>query len=199
MSKPFNPAAEKNKNAIFQSLLPLFGSASSVLEIGSGTGQHAVFFSENIPHCTWQCSETALNFDILKQGIVGCDTPNLKMPIVLDVRCDNWGLEQVDIIFSSNTAHFMPWSSFLKMLSGVFQTLKPGGFFCLYGPFHYRNKTASVGDYHLDKWLESQGQDLSIRNFEEVVTSAANNHLVYKDDFEMPANNHLLIFQKISL
>ena len=197
MSKPFNPSAEKNKLAIFQSLLPIFSSASSVLEIGSGTGQHAVFFSENTPDCIWQCSEISSNMDILQQGVIGCDSPNFKTPIVLDVSSNNWNLDQVDVVFTSNTAHFMPWASVLKMLSGVFQTLKFGGFFCLYGPFHYQNKIASEGDCHLDRWLKSQGQGLGIRSFEELIVSAANKHLVHRHDFEMPANNHLLVFQKI--
>lgn len=196
MSRPFNPSAEKNKLPIFEVLSPMLASSSSILEIGSGTGQHAVFFCESLPQCIWQPSEISSGIDVLQKGVDNSGLPNLSPPIVLDVVDESWNVDELDVVFSSNTAHFMLWSSVAKMLSGVSRTLKTAGIFCLYGPFHYEKKLVSEGNRQLDRWLGEQGQGLGIRSFEALVILAANQNLILRHDIEMPANNHLLVFQK---
>ena len=195
-SRPFNPSAEKNKLPIFEELSPMLASSSLILEIGSGTGQHAVFFCESLPKCIWQPSEISSSLDVLRKGVDGSGLPNLRSPIVLDVMDDNWHVDELDVIFSANTAHFMSWPSVFKMISGAYRTLKKDGIFCLYGPFHYEKKIVSEGNRRLDRWLGEQGKGLRIRSFEALVISAANQSLILRHDIEMPANNHLLVFQK---
>ncbi len=196
MSRPFNSSAEKNKLPIFEELSPMLASSSLILEIGSGTGQHAVFFCESLPQCIWQPSEISSSLDVLRKGVDGSGLPNLRSPIVLDVMDDNWHVDELDVIFSANTAHFMPWPSVFKMISGAYRTLKKDGIFCLYGPFHYEKKIVSEGNRRLDRWLREQGKGLRIRGFEALVILAANESLILRHDIEMPANNHLLVFQK---
>ena len=195
-SRPFNPSAEKNKLPIFEELSPMLASSSLILEIGSGTGQHAVFFCERLPQRIWQPSEISSTLDVLRKGVDGSGLPNLRSPIVLDVMDDNWHVDELDVIFSANTAHFMPWPSVFKMISGAYRTLKKDGIFCLYGPFHYEKKIVSEGNRRLDRWLREQGKGLRIRGFEALVILAANQSLILRHDIEMPANNHLLVFQK---
>ena len=195
-SRPFNPSAEKNKLPIFEELSPMLASSSLILEIGSGTGQHAVFFCERLPQCIWQPSEISSSLDVLRKGVYGSGLPDLRSPIVLDVMDDNWHVDELDVIFSANTAHFMPWPSVFKMISGAYRTLKKDGIFCLYGPFHYEKKIVSEGNRRLDRWLREQGKGLRIRGFEALVILAANQSLILRHDIEMPANNHLLVFQK---
>ena len=134
MNKPFSQACENNRSPIGAVLMRLLSTSASVLELGSGTGQHAVRFAQQLPHLHRQTSDRMENHSGINQWLDGSGLDNVGAPIALDVSRDVWPTEPFDAVFSSNTAHIMAWSEVEIMFSRVSGTLSAGGLFCLYGP-----------------------------------------------------------------
>lgn len=195
--RPFSQACENNKQPIFEHLQQVFAEVGSVLEIGSGTGQHAVFFAPRMPHLTWQPSDLAENLPGIRAWIQTGQAANLKLPIELDVTWDAWPVDRVDGIFSANSLHIMSWPSVGRLFEGVGRTLKPGGVLCLYGPFNYGGAYTSTSNAQFDQWLKQQNPDSAIRHFEDVNALASDQGLVLCSDHAMPANNRLLVWRRV--
>ncbi len=161
-----------------------------MLEIGSGTGQHAAYFAPELPHLTWQASDVAEHL------------PGIRMwglePIELDVEKE-WPRVSVDAAFSANTAHIMSWPQVERMLEGVARLLPPGGLFALYGPFHYNGRPTSESNARFDAMLRARDPASGVRNFDEVLALAQRYGLSPAEDDAMPANNRLLVFKKTGL
>lgn len=196
MNKPFSQACENNKEPILALLQRYFADLTSVLEIGSGTGQHAVFFAQQLPHLIWQCSDRHENHAGITQWITDAQLDNVKPPVDLDVSTSEWPDLEVDAAFSANTAHIMSWPVAQDMLTGVARILPAGGIFCLYGPFNYGGNFSSDSNARFDQWLKSQSPEMGIRDFESVCEIAGTRGLQFIEDNEMPANNRLLVFRK---
>jgi hypothetical protein len=195
-AKPFSPASERNRLPIIGVLRPLFSRVESVLEIGSGTGQHAVFFGAQMPHLTWQTSDLAENHPAIRMWVEEVALSNVLPPLVLDVGADQWLVEQVDAVFTANTLHIMSWSNVEKLLAGVARALHVKGLFCAYGPFSYEGRHTSESNARFDLSLRGQDPRSGIRDFAQVCELAAGNDLSLQDDHAMPANNRLLAFRK---
>lgn len=196
MDKPFIPAAENNKEAIATVLRKHFAATRRVLEIGAGTGQHAVHCAQTLPHLVWQTSDLASMIAGIERWVAEAALANLPAPQVLDVRDGPWPESGYDAVFSSNTAHFMAWSAVQAMFAGVARVLESGGSFALYGPFNYGGRYVSDGNRRLDAWLAAHHPDLAIRDFEAVAGLAASAGLELCEDCAMPANNRLLIWRR---
>ena len=194
--KPFSPASERNRIPIIDLLRPLFAKVESVLEIGSGTGQHAVFFAAQMPHLTWQTSDLAENHPAIRMWVEEAALSNVLPPLVLDVDADQWLVEQLDAVFTANTLHIMSWSSVEKLFAGVARALRAKGLFCAYGPFSYEGRHTSESNARFDLSLRGQNARSGIRDFAQVCELAARNDLTLQDDHAMPANNRLLVFRK---
>lgn len=204
-NKPFSQACENNKTPILAVLQQAFKSANLVLEIGSGTGQHAVYFSQALPHLVWQPSDRAENLPGIQlwlddlgagqTGPEGASHKNLLPPVVLDVTQENWP-QDFDAIFSANTAHIMSWEIARHMIAEVGHRLPAGGVFALYGPFNYKGEYTSASNAEFDLHLKSFNPLQGIRDFEQVEQVANNAGLTLQKDHAMPANNRLLVWEK---
>ena len=199
MDKPFSPACENNRDPILALLMPLLADKSSVLEIGSGTGQHAVWFAKNMPQLRWQTSDLQHNHAGINQWLNAYPSPNLLPPIeldMLDTVGSNWPNGGFDCIYSANTAHIMPWEAVVNMMAQVGLRLCSNGLFCLYGPMQYQGVIEPQSNRDFDASLQQQASHMGIREFHQINRLAAEAGLVLLDDHAMPANNRLLVWQK---
>ena len=195
--KPFSQACENNKAAIFNLLAPLLQSKTDLLEIGSGTGQHAVWFAPQLPHLVWQTSDLSENHPGILRWIRDCPADNLRPPIALDVAGGQWPAATFDAIYTANTAHIMAWHEVQAMFSNISSSLRSDGIFCLYGPIKYDGEFTSESNRLFDLQLRAQVPHRGIREFHAVNQLALDAALILLDDHAMPANNRLLIWQKV--
>ncbi|MCU7942336.1 MAG: DUF938 domain-containing protein [Candidatus Thiodiazotropha sp. (ex Cardiolucina cf. quadrata)] len=193
--KPYSEACDENKAPILEVLLRLYCDVQTVLEIGSGTGQHAVHFATAMPHLTWQTSDMEENHPGIRAWLREAALPNVRNPIGLDVS-RAWPAGEYDAIFSANTTHIMSWPEVELMFQGVGQVLKRGGCFALYGPFNYQGGYTSESNQRFDQWLKSRDPLSGIRDFEMLDELAASNHLIFSEDVEMPVNNRILVWYR---
>lgn len=193
--KPFAPACERNREPILHYLRSIFADVDQVLEVGSGTGQHAVFFAEHLPHLQWLPSDRAENISGIAAWREDAQLPNLKAPLVLDVD-KTWPLQTVSAIFSANTLHIMGWSQVLRFFDAIARHLADGGVLAVYGPFNYQGRYTSDSNAQFDQWLKTQSAHSAIRDFEAVNALAQEAGLVLVADHAMPANNRLLHWVK---
>jgi SAM-dependent methyltransferase len=185
--KPFAEACERNRRPILSILKRAFQDRSFVLEIGSGTGQHAAYFAAELPHLVWQASDLAENLPGIRQWV---DAPE---PIELDVEQEFPDLS-VDAVFSANTCHILSWPQVEKMFAGVAGLLPTGGVFALYGPFHRSGRPTSESNARFDAMLRSRDPASGIRDLEALNQLAERLGLLLREDNAMPANNRLLVF-----
>jgi len=195
-SKPYSEACERNRNPIVEILKRVFTQPALILEIGSGTGQHAIYFGKHLPHITWQTSDVSAHHTGIQHWLNDANLPNVLPPLELDVQFSTWPIDEVDGVFAANVAHIMAWPEVEKMLMGIAKILKPHSLFCLYGPFKYNSKFTSESNARFDQMLRDQQQHMGIRNIEEItgILSKIGLHLI--EDNAMPANNQLLVWQK---
>lgn len=195
-TKPFSQACENNKAVILAHLQRLLKDTQNVLEIGTGTGQHAVFFAQAMAHIRWQTSDRAINHAGINIWIDEQPQANLLRPIELDVSTSAWPNQQVDAIYSANTAHIMPWQAVQAMLEGVGRTLLHNGLFILYGPFNYHGQFSSPSNARFDEHLRTGNAEQGIRHYEDICALAMQAGLTLIEDNAMPANNQLLVFKR---
>jgi len=196
--KPFSQACENNKVPILNEILTYLNLCESVLEIGSGTGQHAVFFAENVPKLHWHTSDREENHAGIIQWVKESELTNVEFPIKLNVASDAWPTIKVDGVFTANTCHIMHWHEVVAMIEGVKNMLTINGIFMIYGPFNYNNEYTSESNRRFDNVLKERDPDSGIREFTEIESIAKNNSFSMFKDIAMPANNRLLILKKQS-
>ncbi len=197
---PFSQACENNKLPILEILkrhLESGRNRQSLLEIASGTGQHAVFFAESMPFLNWQATETSTNLEILKPRIADAELPNLSTPLALDVN-GQWPMGIVDAVFSANSLHIISTRSVENFFMGVGLQLRAGGLLFVYGPFKYGEQFTSESNDRFDDWLRERDPASGIRDFEWVNDLATNAGLDLLEDNPMPANNQLLVWKSRS-
>jgi len=192
---PFSQACENNKAVIADYLLRYFAEVDYVLEVGSGTGQHAVHFSSLLPHVRWQPADREPYLAGIRQWVTHCDRDNLLAPLVLDVN-KPWPVAASPAIFSANTVHIMAWAEVESFFASVGSVLDSGGVFCLYGPFNYGGDYSSDSNARFDQWLRQRDPLSGIRDIEAIEMLAIKAGLQRVDDQAMPANNRLLRWHK---
>lgn len=197
MNKPFSQACENNKIAILSLLSDIFRATKTVLEVGSGTGQHAIHFAANMPWLSWQTSDVLTNHQGISQWLNEYPNANLYHPIALDLN-HTWPIEKVDAIYTANTLHIVSWSLVQAFFSGVAKHLEQRGKLCIYGPFNYQGKYTSESNAGFDIWLKERDSESAIRDIEAIIALAQHAGLSLEDDHAMPANNRLLVFTKLS-
>jgi cyclopropane fatty-acyl-phospholipid synthase-like methyltransferase len=187
----------------------LFHHCRHILEIGSGTGQHAVYFAERIPHIVWHTSDLPANHEGICQWIEESHLTNVIPPICLDMSSQDWpavfdaeapaksGDTQIDAVYSANTAHIMKESHVRNMFEGATHMLRTGGLFTLYGPFNCNGTYSSPSNKKFDEWLKQQNDVQGIRDIEMLDNWAKNAGLILQQDYPMPANNQLLCWRKL--
>lgn len=192
--KPFSQACVNNRDAILAVLRRAFAHSRRVLEIGSGTGQHAVFFAPALSHLCWQPSDCEENLAGIEAWITAEPAVNLLAPIHLDVN-RNWPSLEVDAIFTANTCHIMPWPSVVNMFAGIGAIVGPKATLAIYGPFKYDGQFTTPSNARFDLWLKEQAPHQGVRNIEDIISLASEVGFELVEDNSMPANNQLLVFK----
>ena len=196
MNKPFSQACENNKDPILSVLKRVFHSPCEVLEIGSGTGQHAVYFAEHLPHVTWQPSDQVVHLPGIDLWINEAKLKNIKAPLALDINQKPWPVSGIDTVFTANTLHILSWESVQVFIESLGEVMCPGAIFCCYGPFNVGGAYTSESNARFDVWLKEQNPLSAIRDLEAVKSLAGDAGIKLKEDIEMPENNKLLIWEK---
>jgi|TARA_B110000091_G_C13710454_1_gene430231 cyclopropane fatty-acyl-phospholipid synthase-like methyltransferase len=198
MNKPFSQACENNKKSILAKLILAFAQSKHILEIGTGTGQHAVYFARHLPKLNWQTSDLLINHQGINQWIDEFPANNIQRPIPIDLNLPwpSCPLKTIDGIFTANTLHIVSWSLVIQFFKGIASQLSAGGTICIYGPFNYKGQFTSDSNANFDLWLKEINVNSGIRDFEAIVALARTVKLQLLADHEMPANNRLLVFTK---
>jgi SAM-dependent methyltransferase len=193
---PFSAACERNKDPILEVLRSRFADRTQVLEIGSGTGQHAVYFARALAHLTWHPTEQLTYLEDLAERVKLEGPHNLRPPTLLDVRQAVWPLRSVDATFTANTLHIMSWSEVIALYRGLGGVLAPGGVLCVYGPFRYDGRYTSDSNRDFDHMLQERDPNSGLRDIQAITALAAQYGLRLDSDHDLPANNRLLVFSK---
>lgn len=219
--KPYALSSETNKTPILAVLKEIFADRKQVLEIASGTGQHAVHFAHELPHLTWQPSELAQNLPGIQAWLDEAQLPNVLPPLALDINDAHWPFPnsvqplnsvrpernevkskevnpnqtQPDAIFNANTVHIISWPEVERLFAHIARVIAPGGCVCLYGPYNYDGKFTSASNASFDVWLKSRDPNSGVRDFEAVDRLAASHGLELLRDIAMPSNNRILVWQ----
>ncbi len=199
MQKPFAPACERNQEAIYEVLKQYITYDGRLLEVGSGTGQHAVYLAQRFPKLHWVCSDVKGNLEGIKAWLKEAKLSNIHGPEILKIGQDDFpGKRPFDYVFSSNTLHIMSWKegkTFFKLLG---KRLREPALVFFYGPFNYNSEYTSESNREFDQWLKERDPQSAIRNFEDVESTMKKNGFKLLQDHEMPANNRLLVFERLA-
>jgi len=194
--KPFSQSCDENRDPILKVLAPLLSGATRLLEIGSGTGQHAVYFAGRLPHLTWQTSDLAENLPGVRLWLAEAGLPNLPPPLELDVTRP-WPVAAYDAAFSANTAHIMGEAEVAALFAGLPGVLAPGAPFALYGPFNYGGLYTSDSNARFDQWLKARDPASGIKDRDDLAALGETNGLLLEADHPMPCNNRTLVFRRL--
>ncbi|MFT5720659.1 MAG: cyclopropane fatty-acyl-phospholipid synthase-like methyltransferase [Motiliproteus sp.] len=193
----FSEACERNKAVILEQLQALFSDRNVVLEIGSGSGQHALHLAAALGHLQWQPSEVAGNLAALAHNLSEVRLSNLMDPVCLDVSSSAWPAMPVDAVFSANTLHIISWDEVECFFAGAARLLSTGGKVAVYGPFRYQGGYTSASNAQFDRSLRQRDPRSGIRDAEAVDCLAAAQGLQLLADLTMPANNQLRLWKKV--
>ena len=196
IDKPYSPACERNREPILAVLRQAFANRRHVLEIGSGTGQHAVHFAAALPWLTWQCSDVAENLPGIRAWLDDAGLPNTPPPLALDVETEPWPAQDFDAAFSANTLHIMGWPAVQDFFCGLDATLAVDATLVVYGPFNDDGAYTSDSNRVFDDWLRARDPRSGIRDAGAVDALARAIGLRLVDDVAMPANNRCLIWRR---
>lgn len=194
-AKPYSESCDQNGAVILEVLQQRLPSSIEVLEIGSGTGQHAVMFGRALPTLRWHTSDRRENHDGIKMWLDEAGLDNVQYPLALDVLSDPWPNRRYHAVFSANTAHIMSESAVEAMFRGLAKVLQAGGEFLLYGPFQYDGQHTSDSNRSFDLWLKRYDPVCGVRDVRWLEQVAAANGLGLYDDIAMPANNRILVWR----
>ena len=198
--KPFSESCEQNKAVILKTIKPVLSSCNSVLEIGSGTGQHAVYFAQHLSHLQWYTSDRLEALNGIQMWLDEFQSEgglnNVHSPVSLDVTQSQWPEINVDAVFTANTLHIMSWYEVQMFYERVPEILNADGLMLAYGPFNYQGQYTSDSNQRFDGWLKARDPDSGIKDFSELNDLALKNGLNILADYEMPANNRILLWQK---
>jgi cyclopropane fatty-acyl-phospholipid synthase-like methyltransferase len=194
---PFSEACERNKGPILEVLRVAFADRTQVLEVGSGTGQHAVYFAAHLTHLNWQPTEQLAYLADLASRVKLEGTRNLRAPTVLDVKQTLWPLRSVDAVYSANTLHIMGWAEVEAMFRGVDAVLSPHGVVCIYGPFRYGGRYTSDSNRDFDLMLKERDPKSGLRDMTDISALAERHALRLRVDHDLPANNRMLEFVRL--
>jgi SAM-dependent methyltransferase len=193
---PDSPASERNKRPILEVLRAEFRNASQVLEIGSGTGQHAAFFVQELPHLTWQTSDLPENHETILARLARSAPPGIRPPLALDVENAEPLPMSFDAVFSANTAHIMSIRAVQRMFALIGRILPEGGTFCLYGPFNFDGEFSSESNARFDASLRQRKASMGIRDLADLDRFANDAGMSRVRLYAMPAMNYIAVWQK---
>lgn len=197
--KPFSESSEQNKQVILEVIKPLFAHSKSVLEIASGTGQHAIYFAEAMPHLVWQTSDLEANLSGINQWIAESTLTNVKTPIMLNVSNNSeWPTQRFDVLYTANSFHIMSQQNVDDFFIKAAEHINPNGIITVYGPFNYLGDFTSESNARFNDWLTQRDPLSGIKDFEWCNQLAESAGFKLISDTAMPHNNRILCWQKQS-
>lgn len=207
---PFSQACENNKKPILEVLQQELHDYYSVFEVGSGTGQHSVYFAPRLPHLQWQTSDVIDNHRVIQGWHDKNPAPNLHPPLAFNLITDDipkplksmdsqTGNLPYDAVFTANTLHIIAWALVEKLFELVGDALPTNGKFVIYGPFNENGQYSSDSNRQFDEQLRERDPNSGIRNKEDLIDLAKQHHLILDNQYQMPANNEILVFKKTNL
>jgi cyclopropane fatty-acyl-phospholipid synthase-like methyltransferase len=195
LDKPYAPATDRNRDPILAVLSQHFAGRQRVLEIGSGTGQHAVYFAAALPHLTWQASDRPQNLPGIRAWLSEAGLPNTPPPLALDVN-GPWPAAKFDAVFSANTLHIMGWDDVVRLFAGLPRVIEDDATLAIYGPFNYSGRPTSDSNAAFDARLRSEDPRQGLRDAEAVDALARAIGFTLVEDRAMPANNRTLVWRR---
>ena len=187
--KQSSPSCERNKEPILEVLREILTAPGLVLEVGSGSGQHAVHFARGLPHVEWQPTDLADNLPGISAWRDEAGAANLRAPLALDIFSDHWPLAAAQAVVCINTVHIVAWEAVERLFSGAGRLLPSGGILYVYGPYRYTDRPLEASNEEFDRWLKARDPASGVRLFEDVNSLAERNGLTLAGDRAMPANN----------
>ncbi|HEV7715334.1 MAG TPA: DUF938 domain-containing protein [Steroidobacteraceae bacterium] len=195
LQKPHAPACDRNQGPILEVLLKHFSERRHILEVASGTGQHAVYFAAAFRRAIWQTSDVEDNLPGIREWLDEASLPNLPPPLQLDVN-GPWPSTRYDAVFTANSLHIMSWGEVQKLFAGLDNVMTDDSILAVYGPFNYGGRFTSDSNATFDEWLKERSSASGIRDFEAVDGLAKSIRLKLVADYAMPANNRTLVWQR---
>ncbi len=197
MTKLTWPAPERNKQPILQVLERVLPDVGTLLELASGTGQHAAYFAEHLPGWTVQPSDVEEpNLASIRAWVHEARLPNLREPIRIDVLDEDWGVAPVDAIYNANLVHIAPWEAAVGLLRGAARHLQPTGQLIIYGPFRISGQHTAPSNQSFDEDLKRRDPRFGVRDLEAVLELARAQGFELRERIEMPANNQTLVLAR---
>ncbi len=193
--KNFSQAADRNKLPILKVLSEWLITEARILEVGSGSGQHAIYIAKTMEGIEWQPTDRTENIEDLIENITKLGTSNIKMPKILDLAHDDWPEDNFDCVFAANLIHILEVGLANKLIRKAPKFLNPSGFLTLYGPYRFNGRFTTPSNCNFDKVLRSRDPKSGIRDFEWILKIAEESGLTFVEKRSMPANNHFLLFQ----
>jgi len=198
MTRDFAPACERNKDPILSVLREVLPAEGLVLEIGSGTGQHAEYFSRSLPHIQWQPTDVPTRLDSIAAYREESSLPNFLAPLGLDLASGEWPVARAQAIVCINTIHIVAWPLVVKLFAGTARVLDNGGVFFAYGPYRYPHRPLEPSNEQFDAWLRARDPVSGVRDFDAVNALARGQELMLEGDRPMPANNRSIWWRKMT-
>jgi SAM-dependent methyltransferase len=194
--KQFAPSYERNKDLILPVLQEVLPESGVVLEIGSGTGQHAAFFAARLPRLVWQPTDLATNLPSIALWQAEAGLSNLRAPLELDLLSDGWPVTSAQAVVCINTVHIVSWQGVENLFTGAGRLLSPGGVMFVYGAYRYATRPLELSNEDFDRWLKARDPASGVRDFEAVNALAQKNGLTLAGDRAMPGNNRCIWWLK---
>lgn len=194
--KPFAPSAERNAQPIREVLQRALTGRGLLLEVGSGTGQHAAYLAWDFPQYQWQPTELPDKLDSIDAWVAESGADNILPALALDLLQPGWPVEQCDALVCINTIHIVAWPQVQNLFRGAGRALKPEGVLYVYGPFEYSDRSLEPSNVDFNAWLQSRDPDSGIRKFDDVNALASAAGLTLEGDEAMPANNRSIWWRK---
>ena len=195
--KQYAPACERNKNAILDMLREVLPPEGLVLEIGSGSGQHAAYFAPRLPQLIWQPTDVAENLPSIRAWREEVQAPNLREPVELDLSARCWPVKRADAVVCINTVHIVAWELVQELFARGGRLLPIGGVMYVYGAYRYRDRPLEPSNEDFDRWLTARDPRSGVRDFEAVDRLARAAGLALTGDRAMPANNRSIWWTKV--
>lgn len=198
MTKPFSAACDRNKDPILGVLKEhITHDHKRVLEIGSGTGQHAVYFAGHFPFLEWYPSDVKSQHAGMLEWFKEFRIPNIMSPLKFEIGKDEFPKLKFDVVFTANTLHIMHWKECKTLIKMLGHRLREGSLAMIYGPFNYNGEFTSESNREFDQTLKSRDPLSGIRSFEDVNNNMVKNGFELLEDHEMPANNRMLVYRRL--
>jgi SAM-dependent methyltransferase len=191
------PSADRNSEPILGELREILPSQATVLEIASGTGQHAAYFAAQLPAITWQPSDIdPVGLESVRAYVAGSGLDNLREPLVIDVTTEAWGIDAADVVYCCNMIHISPWACTEALFAGAGRILSAAGMVVTYGPYRFADQPFAPSNEAFDRSLRSRDPSWGVRDAADIRRVAIQHGLAFERAIAMPANNHILVFRR---